>query len=1014
MTTRTVLVCVLLARIAVSTAVHADDVTPAPVDGGALRSIAANLREAARHFRAAGDAKRMITDEMWKSRVLAEAQRACEVPDALTPWVDNSPSAAQSAWYQCYRGRYVGMACWAKVELTTLGCGKYVCYGAIADNLELSAGNMELVASCLNAPAEGQRKKAAEDAKKASAEEQKKLDEERRKAEEQKKLEDQQRTQAESDRHRAQQEQQRAKQQQAGTEAERRRIADEQRKEAERKELLRRQEIAAEHQRAQEARAKAAQEFNDANFAASTQAVVSGPSGGNEASGRSWHFHLGAGGAAPWVPVFSNKVRTACSSSLATFCAEEPPMTSVEGAGGPGIGLDLSYSPVFSTHFGIGFYGRFSAGAMAFAFAGTSTTAYGLMAAGGMRGFVGPDATAALIFDAGLGVAHANRNETVDFYEAYTNSSTTDEAIGSGSAKAMRIGGGLHLCTAKQQSDSRFCKVAIDLTAHRTFVGDETANIFRVEAVARGIAMVGIELSPSYPAVGTASYATDTERGFYLAVHAGKSLDAFGTPKPAASRALLAASGPVTVHAADGAPREIGCSTQARDLGAASEHVVTCPGHCWRAAQGGIWGSDVYTTDSLVCRAAIHAGVTGSEGGVVAVVLEPGRASYEGSTRNGISTAPYGRYKRSFRLRRVSVEGQATKDSDADGVVDTVDRCVNLPEDKDAFEDNDGCADPDNDKDGIADVSDKCPDQPEDLDGRDDDDGCADTDDSKVADTVAARAPAFAGFDAAARTMSSFSCAPGGLARNYQAPQASVTTCAVHQHSTTGADKYETIIHLDKVDPAKIHVVQAPNDCGNNDLTYLVTVTGAAGTCLNKYSNSGEHPGAYCYLSIGRDAQAATTIATALRTAVDTCQGRIASPAANQAPDQDGDGVEDSADVCPQSKGNHTDGCFYAEPAIEVAFPPSSTALDPATRKNLASQVTKALAAMPDSFVLIEASAMTHTAGAASVAQARAAAVKKLLVRGGVPADRVYVDSGLYRDLATKDVAYVTITTRSP
>jgi len=49
------------------------------------------------------------------------------------------------------------------------------------------------------------------------------------------------------------------------------------------------------------------------------------------------------------------------------------------------------------------------------------------------------------------------------------------------------------------------------------------------------------------------------------------------------------------------------------------------------------------------------------------------------------------------------------KDSDNDGLLDNVDKCPNDPEDKDGFEDEDGCPDPDNDKDGLLDTIDKCP-----------------------------------------------------------------------------------------------------------------------------------------------------------------------------------------------------------------------------------------------------------------------------------------------------------------
>ncbi len=67
-------------------------------------------------------------------------------------------------------------------------------------------------------------------------------------------------------------------------------------------------------------------------------------------------------------------------------------------------------------------------------------------------------------------------------------------------------------------------------------------------------------------------------------------------------------------------------------------------------------------------------------------------------------------------------------DADGDGIADNVDKCPNDPEDKDGFQDADGCPDPDNDKDGIPDKADKCPNDPEDKDGFQDADGCPDPD----------------------------------------------------------------------------------------------------------------------------------------------------------------------------------------------------------------------------------------------------------------------------------------------
>jgi len=49
------------------------------------------------------------------------------------------------------------------------------------------------------------------------------------------------------------------------------------------------------------------------------------------------------------------------------------------------------------------------------------------------------------------------------------------------------------------------------------------------------------------------------------------------------------------------------------------------------------------------------------------------------------------------------------QDTDGDGIPDDIDRCPLDPEDKDGFQDEDGCPDPDNDGDGIVDAMDACP-----------------------------------------------------------------------------------------------------------------------------------------------------------------------------------------------------------------------------------------------------------------------------------------------------------------
>ena len=74
---------------------------------------------------------------------------------------------------------------------------------------------------------------------------------------------------------------------------------------------------------------------------------------------------------------------------------------------------------------------------------------------------------------------------------------------------------------------------------------------------------------------------------------------------------------------------------------------------------------------------------------------------------------------------------QERRDRDNDGIYDNDDQCPTEAEDRDGYQDSDGCPDPDNDGDTILDKDDKCPDKAEDPDGFEDSDGCPDYDNDK-------------------------------------------------------------------------------------------------------------------------------------------------------------------------------------------------------------------------------------------------------------------------------------------
>nr|AGS53140.1 serine/threonine protein kinase [uncultured bacterium contig00040] len=66
-------------------------------------------------------------------------------------------------------------------------------------------------------------------------------------------------------------------------------------------------------------------------------------------------------------------------------------------------------------------------------------------------------------------------------------------------------------------------------------------------------------------------------------------------------------------------------------------------------AYGSVWGSGIYTDDSNIPTAAIHAGlIRDGETAYVTIRIMPGQSSYESSTANGITTSSYGSWGGSY------------------------------------------------------------------------------------------------------------------------------------------------------------------------------------------------------------------------------------------------------------------------------------------------------------------------------------------------------------------------------
>ena len=102
-----------------------------------------------------------------------------------------------------------------------------------------------------------------------------------------------------------------------------------------------------------------------------------------------------------------------------------------------------------------------------------------------------------------------------------------------------------------------------------------------------------------------------------------------------------------------GIPIEVGVIAWDKDptewrANGGSIYVVTLPAG---GATYEIWGTDIYTDDSPIGTAAVHAGlITFASGGTVAIRILPGEASYISSLRNGITSTAYGSWAGSFEF----------------------------------------------------------------------------------------------------------------------------------------------------------------------------------------------------------------------------------------------------------------------------------------------------------------------------------------------------------------------------
>ena len=71
-------------------------------------------------------------------------------------------------------------------------------------------------------------------------------------------------------------------------------------------------------------------------------------------------------------------------------------------------------------------------------------------------------------------------------------------------------------------------------------------------------------------------------------------------------------------------------------------------------AAGPLWGTDVYTGDSALAAAAVHAGlVKAGESAIVKITVEQPLPGYAGSVQNGATSHEFGPYGSAYRIAAV-------------------------------------------------------------------------------------------------------------------------------------------------------------------------------------------------------------------------------------------------------------------------------------------------------------------------------------------------------------------------
>ena len=115
---------------------------------------------------------------------------------------------------------------------------------------------------------------------------------------------------------------------------------------------------------------------------------------------------------------------------------------------------------------------------------------------------------------------------------------------------------------------------------------------------------------------------------------------------------------------------EIGWSTRLSNFELGSQNIGQVFTFSCTAASYGVeapvWGTDIYTVNSGLCQAGVHAGMISQEGGLINVELRANESDYHGSERFGVKSQTYqgAVYSLRFMGNPIAIKEQHTQEKD--------------------------------------------------------------------------------------------------------------------------------------------------------------------------------------------------------------------------------------------------------------------------------------------------------------------------------------------------------------